>query len=154
MLNQVLYYINNFYKDLDYEYAIDTTFTNTTTMTGDFADTFVAGEYVLISGSRLNDGLIAKIDSINDTTLVIDSNNDRLLTVESEVEVNIIKLALPYALIKLIEDIANYVLDNGVTDGVASESIDDYSIAYASADSSWSGMFKARLSKFRKLAWR
>ena len=165
MLNKVLRYLNNYFMntklvqtgtgfiyDRQYEYNKEISFTATDTINGDFEGTYIAGEYVRIQGSRINDG-VYKVSANNNTSLTIDTDIKAVKT-EGAVSVLISKCYIPDELIDLVSDISSWV-DNNSVDGVASESIDDYSITYDSNTSSggWQGAFQGKLSQYKKLRW-
>ena len=170
MLNTTLDYLANYFTEPNrkfynyqtyltttqryiYEYPIQATFTATDTISGDFEDTFLVGEYIKIEGSRLNDGVF-KIAAIDNTTLTIDTNFDQLIKTETEISVAMIKCFIPESLTDLIAEIKTYT-DSHTVDGVKSESIDDYSITYTdeAGKSGWQGVFKGRLAQYKRVRW-
>jgi hypothetical protein len=150
MINQVLGYLNNYFINYNYQSIIDSTFTATDTIAGDFEDTFLVGEWIIISGTRLNDGVYL-ISAIDTTSLTIDTGYDKLITTEELAEdVLYRKLDIPAQLITIIADIATYQASESI--GIASESQGNTSITYASS-SGWQGAFTSKLSQWRKLRW-
>jgi len=155
MLNQIIEYLKNYFQDNDYCYQIDCTFNaGANTITGDFEDTFFAGEYIRIKDSRLNDGVYL-ISSIDDTTITIDATVDLLISDEPEISVYVIKAKLPPDFLSLVSDIASWETSNSGLEGIKSESIDGYSVSFSdnSASGGWQGAFTGRLSKYRKMRW-
>ena len=148
MLNEVLTQLNNYFIG-DTIHEADVTFTTPDTLEGVFTDTFQAGQYILISGSALNDG-VYKISAITDTTITIDATVDIVVTSESEVIVSLTQCTIPKSLIAVIDDISTYATNT--QDGLASESQGSRSVSY-NGGSSWAVAFTDRLSPYRKLRW-
>lgn len=159
MLNEVLEYLNNyFYKYTlgvrNYSFTRDVTFTTNTLTASDFSDTFVAGEYINIEGTRLNDG-VYKVSAIDGTTITIDSTVDFTIVAEAEVETTLTKCYIPKDLVALIAEVKTY--NTNVTDGIASEKQGERSVTYSTGSegsaSGWQSAFASRLSKYKKLRW-
>jgi len=154
MLNSVLEYLNNYFFKYtstakEYSYAKDITFTTNNTMAGDFTDTFLVGEYVLVEGSRINDGVYL-ISAIDDTTITIDATVDLTIDTEPQIDCTITKLFIPKQLISLIAEIKDY--NTNVTTGIASESQGNRSVSYGGS-SGWKSAFSNQLSVYKKLRW-
>lgn len=155
MLNEVIKEINNYFLEysngvLSNSYTVDSTFTATGTIEGDFTDTFIAGEYILIQGTRLNDGIYL-ISAIDDTSITIDADLDIVLSTEAEVETTLTKLYIPKSLIALIAEIKTF--NSSTTAGISSESQGSRSISYENGSSTWTSAFSGRLSAYKKLKW-
>lgn len=158
MLNAVLKYLNNYFFQYSngtkkYTFTKDTTFTTNDTLAGDFTDTFIAGEYILVEGTRLNDGVYL-ISSITDSEITIDATLDRTIKTEAEVSTTLTKLYIPDDLLDIIAEIKTY--NTNVTDGVSSESQGNRSISYSSdgtGSSGWKNAFASKLSTYKKLRW-
>ena len=155
MLNAVLNEINNYFlKCGQYSYSKSITFTSNNTMTADFTDTFIASEYVLIEGSRLNDGVYL-IAGVNDTTITIDTDEDITISTESEVTCTITKCYIPKALIGLVVKIAEY--NSTIVTGIKSEKQGARSVTYGSTSedsaTGWDIAFRSQLNTYRKLGW-
>ena len=150
MINAVLNYINNRFLNYSYQSLIDSTFTAPDTIDGVFTDTFMVGEWVDISGTRLNDGIYL-VSAIDDSSMTVSTGYDKLITTEELAEdVLYRKLDIPAQLITIIADIATYQASESI--GIASESQGNTSITYASS-SGWQGAFTSKLSQWRKLRW-
>ena len=124
MLNEVIKYLNNYFFQytlgtLNYSYSKDVEFTSNDTLSGDFEDTFLVGEYILVQGSRVNDGIYL-ISAIDNTSITIDTTVDITITTEPETSVTITKLYIPKDLISLIAEIKAF--NTSFSDGIASES--------------------------------
>lgn len=158
MLNEVIEYLNNYFFKYTlgittYSYTRDLTFTTNNTIEADFTDTFLVGEYILIEGTRLNDG-IYKISAIDTTSITIDATLDITISAEAEISAEITKLFIPKELIATIAEIKTY--NTTTTDGIASESQGTRSVSYATStngSSGWQNAFKSRLARYKKLRW-
>lgn len=155
MLNEVLTSLkNNFYRYtngvLNYSYTKDLTFTASSgKVAGAFTSTFLVGEYIRISDSRLNDGVYL-ISAISTTEITIDTTLDTTFTDEAEIECIITKIYIPNDLVALIAEIKTYNTNN--TSGLQLERQGNREIRYAKS-SGWKDVFLNRLSKYRKLNW-
>ena len=153
MLNEILNYLNNYFADTDYSFETACTFTASDTIAGDFADTFIVGEYILIEGSRVNDGVYL-IKAIDGTSITIDLTVDYVITTEPETTMTLTKCYIPQDLISLIAEINTFNANS--TDGIASESQGQRSVSYVSGGngtSGWINAFSPRLSIHKKLRW-
>jgi len=158
MLNEVLRELNNFFikrnsSGIELQFSVDSTFTTNDTITGDFTDTFLVGEYIKIENTRLNDGVYL-ITAIDTGSITIDSTLDLTIQTEPEVTTTFTKLFIPGDLVDLIAEITTF--NTSSTNGIASESQGDRSISYTSSssgDTSWRNAFNSRLSSYRKLRW-
>lgn len=138
MLQEVLQYINDYhinsYCDL---LSVETDGFNVSKVSD-----FVANQYVLVVGSKLNDG-VYQISSIVGNKLMVSG-----LLAETT-DCYIYGLAIPKVLLNLVTEIEVFNLK---TNGVTSESLGDYSVSYTTenGDTSWITVFRKRLSTFRK----
>lgn len=149
MVGQVLRYLNDYFIRYycgvrQYSYTKDATFSSDTISATSFDDTFLAGEYIKIYGSRLNDG-VYKITEANTDNIVLDAT----LTTEEEISVELTKCFIPIDLLEIIEEIDTY--NSNVTDGISSESQGNRSVSYVG--SGWKQAFQARLAPFKKVRW-
>jgi hypothetical protein len=106
---------------------------------GNFKETYLVGQYVLIKGSILSDG-VYKLTGVSPTKLTVSD----FLEPESTGLITIFGLAIPRELIALEAKIQAYTSK----EGVASESIDDYSVSYKDG-SGWQTAFKSELNAWR-----
>ena len=160
MLNAVIKYLNNYFFEYTYtvpkyQFTVDCTFTASDTITGDFTDTFIVGEYILVKGTRVNDG-IYKVTANGGTSLTVDATLDITISTEStEVETTLTKMYIPDELIELIAEIKTY--NTNTTDGIVSESQGERSVTYGTSSgggsTGWKSAFSDRLSTYRKLRW-
>jgi len=150
MINQVLGYINNYFINYNYQSIIDSTFTASDTIAGDFEDSFLVGEWIMISGTRLNDGVYL-ISAIDNTSLTIDTSYDKLIKAEA-ITTNVLykKLDIPEQLISIVANITTFEANESV--GVTSESQGNTSVTY-NGDSTWQSAYKGKLSQWRKMRW-
>jgi hypothetical protein len=144
MIEQVLQEIRNYY-------LIDGVFGEKVEADGlkvSDAGIFMAGAYVYVVGSVMNDG-VYKILSIDEAT--------NKLTLEGALQAEMIErkyrvylLGIPKPLIDLVDEISAYNTNN--PNGVKSESLGDYSVSYGGSgeDGSWKSVFKSRLAPYRK----
>ena len=110
---------------------------------GNFNQTYLVGMYIIVKDSYLNDGIyqIARVSSdeiIVDIALTLESTKDT---------VTIYTSTPPRHFIEVVNEIDNF--DESKI-GVASESIDDYSVSF-SKDQSWKEVFKDKLNQYRKV---
>jgi len=141
-------------KKLRHFYPVSYDFANAIVadgISGSFdSNDFIAGMYVLIKNSLLNDG-VYKVSGVASNKLTVDA------TLQAESTDRIIKvygLAIPPDLVSLVSDIESYVADNPYSN-VSSESLGDYSISYGTnADgasaSDWYNAFKSKLSHYQR----
>lgn len=116
------------------------------TISGPFQETYRAGQYICITDTDTNDG-VYKVLSQNGSTIILDT--DQLQDEKSSEVFKIFSLKPPADFLALVEYIKTYQSKNS-KDGVTSESIDDYSIAFAE-DGGWKSVFKKRLDSYRKM---
>ena len=143
-MGEVMEEVNNYYA---YENEFDSYEFDSTgkTITGTFENTYLVGQYVRVFGSILNDD-VYKIAEVASGILTVEE--DLVNEVVADSVIYVISLAPPKTLIRLVSDISSYV----TKDGVASETIDNYSISFSN-DGSWIGAFSRRLSKHKKIRW-
>ena len=159
MLNAVLRELNNYFFEFsngvkELQFTIDSTFVAPDTINGVFTDTFVVGEYILIEGSRVNDGAYL-ISAIDGSSMTIDATVDKTIKAEAEVECTITKLFIPFDVVELIADIKDY--NSNVKTGVRSEQQGNRSITYGGGSSTsasgWKSAFANQLSTYKKVRW-
>jgi hypothetical protein len=110
---------------------------------GSFNQTYLVGMYIIVKGSYLNDG-IYKIESISSNEIIV----EELLTIENTKDTVFIYVSTPPKHFVEVADAINSFDENKI--GVASESIDDYSVSF-SKDQSWQEIFKDKLNQYRKV---
>ena len=124
------------------------------TITGDFdTDDYVIGGYIYVLGSILNDTAY-KLTAVSSTALTVDGT----LYDENSTDKHTVKifgLKPPRAFLSLAEDIKSWVDKYGAgAAGIASEKIDDYSVAFGAGvqnGGGWQAAFAGRLGEYRSL---
>jgi len=115
----------------------------TNSIKGNFNQTYLVGMYIIVKNSYLNDG-IYQIESISSDEIIVDV----ALTIESTKDtLTMYASTPPKHFIEIANEIDNF--DESKI-GVASESIDDYSVNF-SKDQSWQEVFKDKLNQYRKV---
>lgn len=112
------------------------------TITGDFGETYLAGQYILVKYSVLNDGIFTVSSFDSDTGVITVSETVR----DEATKVSIFALTPPRDFLDLVSEIETHVSNN--EQGLSSEKIDDYSKNYASGSSNWEDVFRKRLSAY------
>ncbi len=142
MLNEVLQSLNNYFV---HDYC-DLNSITTTTITVDDASKFINGQYCLIIGSKMNDGVYL-ITNINGLVLTLDAPFD--FVPETSEDMIACSLAIPRAVLSLVSEIEAY---NEKNDGsIKSESLGDYSVSYqGNQDASWITVFRRKLAPYKK----
>ena len=114
------------------------------TITGDFAETYLAGQYICLQHSVLNDGVYTIVSVTGVAGAYILTVSETLRTETNRV--NVFALQPPRDFIDLVTEIDAYTSK----DGVASEKIDDYSVSFKN-DGGWKAAFRERLNTYRRL---
>ena len=142
MITKVLDYLNNHF--IRTSENLELTFDNgTSKISGSFDKTYLAGQYVYIKGSILNDGAF-KITAVGTDEITIDG------TLTDEVRsCYILGLQIPPSLIDLVSEIDTF--NSSQSKGVSSESQGQRSVSYDSNVSvnGWKSAFKGELSEYR-----
>jgi len=115
---------------------------------GTFDNTYLAGMYIVLNGTYLNDG-VYKIASVTSSKITVEET----LTAENTNEnFYLANCKIPQSFIDLSTEIATWKTNNTGIEGVASESIDDYSISYDTQNGTgWISAFYDRLTPYRKM---
>lgn len=111
---------------------------------------FVAGQYILVIGSVLNNGVL-KVKTVTGNKIA----TDETLYPETNA-IRVCGMAVPRGLLDIITEITEYNAAN--PRGISQESLGDYSVTYSSGasgggsnDLSWYGIFKSRLAAYKKV---
>ena len=107
---------------------------------------YIKGQYLLIEGSTLNDGVIKVENIVGDGMYLEKPFNE-------EFKGTIYSLAIPQALINLVDEINTWKADNKKTD-IISESFEGYSYSRANSNgqvATWKDVFKEELRGYRKV---
>jgi len=137
MIDQILKEINNYFvRSVEYS-----TITIAGTLITGFSETYIAGQYINIEGSVLNDG-----------TYKILSNTSGVITLTTSLSsettsMYIYGLQIPKSIIDLSTEISTYA--QAITPGVASESQGGRSVSYIEGSSSWQSAYKKTLNAYR-----
>lgn len=112
-------------------------------VTGSFSHAYFVGQYFMIQGSKMNDG-VYKITVVSTSKLTIAET----LTAENVPEGVIYGLAVPRDFDSLATQIKSYSAK--ALDGIKSESQGSRSVSYT-GDSGWSSVFSKRLNTYRRV---
>lgn len=134
MIENVLRYLNRYFP----RSAETLTAVVADGITGNFTQTYVVGQYILLKDTILNDG-VYRICEVEANKLTLDAT----LLPES-ISAIVYGLAIPKAVLELVTEISTYTQ----AENVANEKIDDYSIAYTNG-SGWQSAYKSRLASWR-----
>lgn len=113
---------------------------------GSFSETYVVGQYIWVRESILNDG-VYKLTAVSTTKLTVDAT---LKPENTEEMTTVYGLAVPTDFIQLATDIDTWLTNNGRKEGLASESIDSYSVSFAN-DGSWQSAFAKSLAPYKQV---
>ncbi len=142
MISQIMDYCKNHFAR-SYEYGTFNIVADG--IEGTFSEKYVAGQYVWIKDSFINDG-VYKILTVESNKLTLDTE---LLPESTQENILLFGCSPVKGFLDLVTDIQAYV-QNGAKDGIASERIDDYSVAY-SGNGSWTNAFSSRLAQYRRM---
>ena len=141
MLSQVLEEINNYYDR--WVEKLDLVIAGTAkTITGDFDETYLIGQYIHIKGSILNDG-VYKLTAVASGVLTVEDT-----LVDETNEMKIFGLAIPSTLLKIVTDIEND--PNLLLAGVMAIKQGERSTTYFQG-SDWIVRYGTRLAPFYKV---
>ena len=141
-LFEIMQDVNNFFVVESEKINVEIT---TTTLIGDFENEYIAGQYILLQNSLLNDG-VYKITNVTADTLTLDAtlqaeNTERVMCVSA--------LKVPPSFLSL----ANEIIESGSNEGVQSESVSRYSVSYADGGKAWTNLYRKSLNNWRKMRW-
>lgn len=145
MLNEICEHLHNFFDQKDGCYIDRTadTFTISGGLISPLSSSLIAGQYIRIVGSLLNDGIY-----------LLPSNFTILTLVNETFTGAVFGLAIPRDLVALDTEITAYVTANPAT-GYVSESFGGWSGSRATgangAPISWKSAYAARLNRWRKV---
>jgi hypothetical protein len=145
MLNEICGHLHNFFDARDGEYIDRTagTFTISSGVISPLSSSLIAGQYIRIVGSLLNDGIYLLPSNFTVSSLVDETFTGAIFG-----------LAIPRDLVTLDTEITAYVAANPAT-GYVSESFGGWSGTKATgangAPLSWKSVYAARLNRWRKM---
>lgn len=150
MIDQIMDYLNNHFvrsgESDDFEIVTDG-------IVGDFDEKYIAGQYIWIQGSFINDGVYLLTGVSNNKLTVADDTFTAENTGES---IRVFGCAVPKPFLTLVDDINSWISENAGKEGIASETIDSYSVSFGSGPdgstaNSWQSAFAGRLSTYRAM---
>ena len=141
-MEEVLRYLNNYF----FRFKEVGNFTIENNKIIGLKGKYIKGQYLLIEGSTLNDGVV-KVETVigNEITLEKPFNE--------EFKGVIYSLAIPQAVISLVDEINLWKADNNKTD-IISESFEGYSYSRANSNgqvATWKDVFREELKGYRKV---
>ena len=145
MLYEICEHLHNFFDTRDGEFIDRTadTFTISNGVISPFSSSLIAGQYIRIVGSLLNDGIYLLPSNLTISSLVNETFTGAVFG-----------LAIPKDLVTLDTEITAYVTANPAR-GYVSESFGGWSGTKATGSNgaplSWKSVFAARLNRWRKL---
>jgi len=146
LIEEVLRDINNFFVSFrDEGHNIESK-----KVTVDNPDKFLVGQYILIKGSRLSDG-VYEISNIAQGQLLLTEEVEGDLEDETD-DFYVYGLKIPKNVIHIHDDIMTFYNDS--VKGIDSESLGDYSVKYTSdgkGDTTWKTAFASRLNPYRQM---
>ena len=107
---------------------------------------YLKGQYLLVEGSTLNDGVVKAISVVDGDITLEKANNEEFKGV-------IYSLAIPQSLISLVDEINLWKAGNKKTD-IISESFEGYSYSRANSNgqvATWKDVFREELKGYRKI---
>ena len=144
MLYDVLNYLNNWFV-MTSEYS--TTWAIVADgVTGTFSEEYLAGQYISIDGTKLNDG-VYKITEVATNKLTLDAT----MTAETPTDLSVFSiwgLGIPPRLLSIVSEIETYT--SGAQTGLKSESQGQRSVTYATG-SDWTQVYKAKLMPWKRM---
>ena len=141
-LFEIMQEVNNFFVVENERISLEIT---ATTLVGDFENEYIAGQYIMLKNSLLNDG-VYKITNVTANTLTLDAT---LQVEDTERVMCLSALKIPPSFLTL----ANEIISNGSNEGVQSESVSRYSVSYAEGGKSWASLYRKALNNWRKMRW-
>jgi len=145
MLNEICEHLHNFFDTRDGEFIDRTadTFTISSGLISPLSSTLIAGQYIRIVGSLLNDGIYLLPSNFTISSLVNETFTGAVFG-----------LAIPKDLVTLDTEITAYVAANPAS-GYVSESFGGWSGTKATgangAALSWESVYAKRLNRWRKI---
>lgn len=141
-MEKILKYLNNYFFRFKEVGKFEITDNKITGLKGRYLN----GQYLLIEGSILNDGVV-KVESVVGDEITLEK------TFNEEFKGVIYSLAIPQALINLVDEINTWKADNKKTD-IISESFEGYSYSRANSNgqvATWKDVFREELKGYRKV---
>jgi len=115
---------------------------------GSFSRTYITGQKIMIETEfGINDGVYTVASATGSKITV-----DEAMTAEPASMTYVYGLRVTPDFLSIVSEIETWQTNNGGHEGVASEKIDDYSIANEAGGSSWTTAFRSRLNSYRKMS--
>lgn len=141
MLGKVLTELNNFFVRSCERITGNITGQTISGVSG----TYLPGQYILIKDTILNDG-VYRISTAEPGILTVET------TLSDEVsDIRLFGLAVPKEIQDLATEIQTFITAGNSKDGVASESLGDYSVSYGDKGGGWQAVFSKRLNAYRSI---
>lgn len=141
-MNKILSYLKNYF----YRFGEKGTYAITDNQI-EVRGNYVAGQYIRLTGSLLNDRVV-KVENVEDNTITLTE------AINEVFDGAIYSLAIPRELIELAEEIKAYEKDTP-KGGYVSESFGNYSYSKATGQNggvaNWKDVFKDELKPYRKI---
>jgi hypothetical protein len=147
MIKSVLDYMkNHFLRSCE---NIELVFAADKTITGTFAETYLAGQYIQVVDSILNDA-VYKIASVTGDPITQITVEETLIA--ETATPFFFGLGVPANVISLIADITTWQTEFETTQGLTSEKIDDYSANFGVGvqTGGWQSAFRGQLATYAK----
>lgn len=141
-MEEVLRYLNNYF----FRFKEVGNFTIENNKIIGLKGKYIKGQYLLIEGSILNDGVIKVENIVGDGMYLEKPFNE-------EFKGTVYSLAIPQSLISLVDEINLWKTDNKKTD-IISESFEGYSYSRANSNgqvATWKDVFREELKGYRKV---
>lgn len=141
-MEEVLRYLNNYF----FRFKEVGNFTIENNKIVGLNGKYIKGQYLLIEGSILNDGVIKVENIVGDGMYLEKPFNE-------EFKGTVYSLAIPQSLISLVDEINTWKADNKKTD-IISESFEGYSYSRANSNgqiATWKDVFRDELKAYRKV---
>lgn len=141
-MEEVLRYLNNYF----FKFKEVGNFTIQNNKIIGLKGKYIKGQYLLIEGSVLNDGVV-KVETVVGNEITLEKSFNE------EFKGVIYSLAIPQAVISLVDEINLWKADNKKTD-IISESFEGYSYSRANSNgqvATWKDVFKEELRGYRKV---
>lgn len=142
-MEEVLRYLNNYF----FRFKETGKFTIQDNKITGLKGQYLKGQYLLIEGSVLNDGVIEVVSSINGETILDKPFNEQFEGV-------VYSLAIPQTVINLVEEIETWKADNKKTD-IIEEHFEGYSYTRLNKNgkiATWKDIFNEELRGYRKIS--
>ena len=113
-------------------------------VTGLFGEDYIAGQYVYIHNTKVNDG-VYKVVSATSSKITLDAT----LTPEAtDRTMYIFGCAIPTDFLAVVAEIEAWESSNGGKDGIASETVSRYSVSFSDSGG-WTKAFAPKLKVYR-----